>query len=93
MSPTGDATRLSRDFEERKNDRKTPEDKAVVCRLLFDRRDGTITLQSNELDTCNGEITVSRGRAVIWSGEYFHAGASYDVMNSRLFIAITLRKN
>ena len=26
------------------------------------------------------------------SGEYLHAGASYDVLNRRLFIAINLRK-
>ena len=45
-----------------------------------------------KLVTCSGDITISRGHVALWSGECLHAGASYDVLHRRLFIAITSRK-
>ena len=65
-----------------------PEDETFVCRLLVNRRDGTITSPSNE----TGEIIISRGHVVLWSGEYLRTGVLYDVLNRHLFIAITLHK-
>ena len=35
------------------------------------------------------ELMISQGEGVIWRGDYLHAGASYQVENSRLFISIT----
>ena len=38
----------------------------------------------------NGDlIFIPQGHVVLWSGEYTHAGAAYEVRNSRLIVAIT----
>ena len=38
------------------------------------------------------ELLIPRGHVAIWSSEYLHADASYQVRNRRLFIAITSKK-
>ena len=44
-----------------------------------------------KLVTCSGDIiTIFRGHVAIWSGEYLHPGALYNVLNRRLFILPSL---
>ena len=39
------------------------------------------------------KVFIPSGHVAIWSGEYLHAGASYQVGYRRLIIAFTLEKN
>ena len=93
MSPTGAAPRrpgASEEHEERRKKRQRTKllyaDYSLIVATERSRRSPT------KLITCGVEITISRGHVALWSGEYLHAGASYDVSNRRLFIAITSRK-
>ena len=85
-----DCPRAFEEHEERRKKRQRTKllysDYSLIVATELSRRSPT------KLVTCNGEITISRGHVAIWSGEYLHTDASYDVLNRRLSIAITSRK-
>lgn len=40
------------------------------------------------VDSSNKRNVIGQGRYAMWKGDYYHAGASYEVANHRLFISI-----
>lgn len=56
----------------------------------------TIALEDNDnrtaiLDASGNEVVIEKGRVAIWRGNYRHSGASYNIFNSRLHVAVCNR--